>query len=100
MSSQAIQAELETNLRARRTEWVEARRADLSPELAQAIVEGRPMIGMTAEQLEVALGPASDVNTTRTADVVAQQAVYAWGERRYDPMYVYLENGIVVAIQD
>jgi hypothetical protein len=54
-----------------------------------------PQIGMTADQvLETIWGKPKDINKTTTANGVNEQWVYGNGK------YVYLEDGIVTAIQE
>lgn len=54
-----------------------------------------PWIGMTAEEVrKSAWGPPEDINRTTTAYGTSEQWVYS------DYRYVYLEDGVVTAIQD
>lgn len=60
----------------------------------------RPSIGMTAAQvreLPRPWGEPEDVNTTTTVRGTREQWVYSAG--KYERAYLYLENGIVTAIQ-
>lgn len=60
----------------------------------------RPSIGMTAAQVRALprpWGEPEDVNTTTTARGTREQWVYSAG--KYEHAYLYLENGIVTAIQ-
>ena len=54
-----------------------------------------PAIGMTAQQVrESQWGEPQDINKTITANSISEQWVYGNGK------YIYLENGIVVSIQE
>lgn len=55
----------------------------------------KPKIGMTAEEvLQSSWGKPDEVNRTVTATVTHEQWVYS------DNKYIYLDNGVVTAIQD
>jgi|GEM_PF-2882050 len=55
----------------------------------------KPQIGMTAEQVvKTSWGKPKDINKTTTTSGVSEQWVYELGK------YVYLDNGIVIAIQE
>lgn len=56
------------------------------------------MLGMTAQEVRRAWGNPSSINTTQIAGNVSQQWVYEPGTLRRRA-YVYLNNGIVTAIQ-
>jgi hypothetical protein len=71
-------------------------------EIAKQVVEeseakeglpSRPAIGMTADEVRSIWGIPTDVNRTETVNGVSEQWVYTNG-------YVYLDNGVVTAIQD
>lgn len=66
--------------------WLDAKTNSFKP---------RPAIGMTAEEVRESLwGSPEDINRTTTARGVSEQWVYSGYK------YVYLEDGIVTAIQD
>lgn len=60
---------------------------------AEAVIARRVMIGMTAEMVREARGRPARINETITASGRFEQWVYGLGE------YIYLENGVVTAIQ-
>jgi hypothetical protein len=73
--------------------------AELDKRLAirTAIEEGRPMVGMTASELQMTMGTASTVNRTQSGDTISDQHVYPRGGRT---VYVYVKGGVVTTIQD
>jgi hypothetical protein len=62
-----------------------------------AIVDGKVMIGMTADQVRRSWGTPTKINTTITSGRRSEQWVYDWGNG--STQYVYLEDGEVVTIQ-
>jgi len=63
--------------------------------VAQQRSKPAPKIGMTADEvLKSTWGEPNDVNRTITATTTHEQWVYGGG------CYIYLDNGIVTAIQD
>ncbi len=73
--------------------------ADVSPTLAAAF-EHRVQIGMTADEVHIALGwPYYGVNRTTTVYGRHEQWVYSW-YGGMDVEYVYLDNDIVTSIQN
>lgn len=62
-----------------------------------AAVNGQVMRGMSAKQVEMAWGPPSRINDSIGAYGRHEQWVYYRGSGR--AQYVYLENGVVTAIQ-
>jgi hypothetical protein len=62
---------------------------------AWSAIEGRKVfVGMTAEQVRFSWGAPEEINTTVLQGVKQEQWVYGDGN------YIYLENGVVTAIQD
>lgn len=80
-----------------REEWTR-RYEESKPIRATVVAKLRlpiPQIGMTAQQvLDSQWGKPQDINKTTTANSISEQWVYGDGK------YVYLENGIVVSIQE
>ncbi len=104
MSSSAIRADLNRKLAAGRVDYVAQHRSELSDTVAQAIVDGRVLVGMTLEQALTAwaeLGPPEAVNRTTTAGGVLDQ--YAFRRMRsmynYEYAYFYVQNGRVTVVQ-
>jgi hypothetical protein len=61
----------------------------------QALTPSTPRVGMTASEMSASTwGIPKDKNRTTTADGVSEQWVYSSNK------YVYLDDGIVTAIQD
>jgi len=73
-----------------------AQKMRVDNEMAAAVREKRPIVGMTPRQLEDAMGLATVVNTDTSAGGVREQAVY---ERRNEVWYVYLRGGVVEHVQ-
>lgn len=65
-------------------------------EMAAAIREKRPLVGMTVKQLNDALGLATKVNTDTSTGYVREQAIF---ERPNETWYVYTRNGHVESVQ-
>jgi hypothetical protein len=65
-----------------------------SPTVWAAIEDGKLFVGMTAEQARLSWGAPKDVNTTVHEGAKDEQWVYPSGS------YIYLENGVVTAIQN
>ena len=64
------------------------------PEVAEAIRNGKVLVGMTWPQVELAVGRPPRVNRTVTAFGTHEQLIYP------SHFYVYLDNDIVTAVQD
>lgn len=79
-SAQAKVAELERRLRIR-----------------EAINLGRPMVGMTQDELSQALGSPDRINTGQYGGSQQDQLIY---ERNGRTVFVYTRDGLVTAIQD
>lgn len=62
-----------------------------------AIESRQPMVGMTRQELDLAMGPPSKVNASQYGARLKDQLIYERGERT---LYVYTENGMVTAIQN
>lgn len=62
-----------------------------------AVEERRPMVGMTVEDLQYAMGDASAINRSQTGSSAHDQYIYRRGART---VYVYVHNGLVTSIQD
>ncbi len=73
---------------------IDAMRAD--NEMAAAIREKRPMVGMTVKQLNEAMGLATLVNTDMSTGTMREQAIF---ERPNETWYVYTRNGRVESFQ-
>jgi hypothetical protein len=54
---------------------------------------------MTAEQVRVSLGPPKEINATVTATGKSEQWVYVLTYTHPKGANVYLENGVVTAVQ-
>ena len=77
----------------------------LDAEVRSAMLEERPAIGMTADELRLAIGSPTDVNRTVTASHVHEQWVYETRGiiapiRVTRTFFVYLDDGVVTAWQD
>ena len=70
---------------------------DWSEEIWEAIEKAEPKIGMTKNQLILAIGKPTSINNTTTEVTRSEQWVY---ERSSFYGYVYFENGRLSAIQD
>lgn len=70
--------------------------ADWSDDALLSIACGGIGIGYTGEQVEASWGRPSDINRTVSASGTREQWVYGEYSRRY----VYLDDGVVTAIQD
>lgn len=68
-----------------------------SPQFANALAQGKIMVGMTAEQVRRAWGAPSKINATLTGAGKSEQWVYEGASFRHQ--YVYLDNGIVRSVQ-
>jgi len=76
----------------RRVSEIEAMIDHLAAADRERVLEGKVWIGASAEAVEAAWGRPRDINSTTTAAGRTEQWVYSGN-------YVYLENGIVTAIQ-
>ncbi|PWV65990.1 hypothetical protein C7443_101478 [Plasticicumulans acidivorans] len=80
---------------------IEQQRADTcgrSPRTRQAILQHKPIIGMTADEARCALdGQFIHVNRTTSVYGVSEQWVIGRGS---DTQYLYFNNGILTTIQD
>lgn len=79
--------------------WITENPEGMTPAIAQAIREGRVIVGMTPQQASAAWaewGPAADVNRTVTAGGTTEQWVFRRGGRM---RFFYVENGRVTAAQ-
>lgn len=65
--------------------------------IREAIAARRPMITMTREELDSAMGPPDKINAAQYGAVTQDQMTYFRGGRTF---LVYAENGVVTAIQD
>ena len=75
-----------------------ARWPDAHPEEVEAIACRRIWVGMSEGMLRASWGSPETVNRTVTSSVVSEQWVY---HRAYPhDAYVYVENGVVTALQD
>lgn len=66
---------------------------NISSEQLKKLVQGVVWIGATDKHVMLSWGRPEDINRTITANMVAEQWVYSGG-------YIYIENGIVTAIQN
>ncbi|WP_312305162.1 DUF4124 domain-containing protein [Pulveribacter sp.] len=73
---------------------IDAMRAE--NDMAAAIREKRPMVGMTVKQLNEAMGLATLVNTDMSTGTMREQAIF---ERPTETWYVYTRNGRVESFQ-
>lgn len=62
-----------------------------------AIETRQPMVGMTRQELDLAMGAPKNVNASQYGSSLKDQIIY---ERDGRTLYVYTENGIVTAIQN
>ncbi len=62
------------------------------------VVEGKYAIGMHEMSLLYSVGSPRDINTTRYANYKTSQYVY--GDPLYNATYVYVDNGLVTAVQN
>lgn len=60
-----------------------------------ALLEGRVLLGMTSNLVLLAKGKPDNINRTTTLKGSSEQWVY-----RFPQTYIYLNNGIVTAVQD
>lgn len=65
--------------------------------IRRAIDEHRPLVGMTAAELQQAMGAPNTVNASQVGATASDQHVYQRGTRT---IYVYVQAGRVTAIQD
>ncbi len=73
----------------------------MSAEVTQAILDGRVLVGMTAEQASVAWiewGLPDRVNRTTTAE--GESAQYVFRREGQPTRYFYVERGRVVSVQN
>jgi len=66
---------------------------DISPARLEDLAQGKIWVGATDKQAILSWGRPEDVNRTITANKVHEQWVYSGG-------YIYIENGIVTAMQN
>jgi hypothetical protein len=71
--------------------------SDWDIDTCQTMDEQKVMIGMTAEQVRMAWGNPTHINTTSGADHQHEQWVYGASARRD---FIYLDDGVVRTIQD
>lgn len=64
--------------------------------IAEAMRERRPLVGMTAAQLNESMGLATRVNTDKGHGATREQAIF---ERPNETWYVYTRNGRVESFQ-
>lgn len=65
----------------------------------ELVSKGNYAMGMSELSILYSLGNPYDINTTRIGtDYVKKQFVY--GDPTYNPLYIYIENGKVTAIQN
>jgi len=62
-----------------------------------AIARGEPAVGMTVKELTQAIGSPATVNAAQYGGRALDEYVYQRGNRT---LYVYLENGVVKAVQN
>ena len=62
------------------------------------VAEGKYAIGMHEMSLLYSLGSPRDINTTRYANYKMSQYVY--GDPLYNATYIYVDNGLVTAVQN
>jgi len=91
VADQAAAAESERSRQAAATAAAAQAEREKDP-IYQAIKAHKVGIGMTADQVIQSVGKPQSVNRTTTAAGVNEQWVYGGG-------YVYLDNGIVTAVQ-
>jgi hypothetical protein len=84
------QADYSRNIRMR----IVALHPEWRQEIRDAVIRGEVILGMTADQAIVALGPPDQINRTVHPRLVREQWVYDGG------VYLYMENGILVSWQD
>jgi hypothetical protein len=71
-----------------------------SSEVWSAIESRTVFVGMTAEQVRFSLGDPTEINTTAVQGVIHEQWVYRLGlKESQHTILVYLENGVVTAVQ-
>jgi len=79
----------------RRTQYIDGH-LDLDSSIANAIMAGTALIGMTAEQIKASIGEATDINRTVLDWGVKEQWVYGSPPQ----IFLYLEDGILKSFQD
>lgn len=79
---------------------IESVRVCARPEMQEAVLHGRIVLGMTARELSCSAGAPSQVNRTTGASGISEQWVYGTYSAYISPRYVYLRNGLVEAIQE
>lgn len=66
-------------------------------DLMQAIREHRPLVGMTVDQVQQAIGNPVQVNNDTSSGALRQQAIYEFDDVTW---YVYTRDGVVDYIQE
>lgn len=91
------EASLDLALAAQRAQEQEAAAKSKRDAMDHAIAQGRVLVGMTAEQVQAALGQPTNVNRTVSDRNTTEQLVYRNGSAKTS--YVYLDNGVVRSFQ-
>lgn len=70
---------------------------NVAKQTMEDIVLSKYWIGMKEFQLVTSLGSPNNINTTTTSAIVRKQYVYEGGKQ---PLYIYVENGVITSFQD
>lgn len=106
LNSRAIDERLDARLVQGRLDYAAKHQAELTPEVAQAIREGRVLVGMSEGDAMMAWadwGPPLTANRTTTEGGSTVQYVFekrVAGTVAHRQRYLYVRDGRVVAIQD
>jgi len=66
-----------------------------TPEISEAIMEGRLIIGMNRDEARAAWGNPRRVHTLRTSSGVREQ--WVWEPTQYSRYYAYFDDGLLTA---